>query len=307
MAKTQIVFIIILLNIASMVDGAKHAKGVALVNGVAEFRCTLEKFESLPKEKMDIYWQRGTQVLSYMSQHNGSPHVSPRYSNRTALQMNGVLKLYNVNFEDKGDYTCYLILRVESRREKVDECTYHLDVHANYSEPEITSEPSVHVVDNGTSLHFKCSSGHGYPSPQKMIWEVSSGNRTKKFNKPTEIKNISETFNASSELSLMVEEDVNITCVLEAHHNVTSRVLQIVVRREILPDTPDRNVIIIILGISFIVCFTAITIPLAVRRKKKQSRDSGNGGNRDHQMEPVAAAPPEQRNLMSTECETATS
>lgn len=299
--KTLIFYIIFLLNTASMVGGAKKAKGVALVNGVAEFRCTLEKLKAIPEEKVDIYWQRGNDVLSMKSEGDESPHISSRYRNRTFLKWNGDLKLVNVNLEDQGLYECYAFHLEGGKREKVDDCTYHLDVLANYSEPEISYEPSVQIVDNGTSMHFKCSSGHGFPKPQRITWETFSGNRTKISLKPIEIKNINQTFNASSEFSLKVEEDVNITCVLEAHHNVTSKVLQIVVKKELLPDTPDRSLIIIILSVIIITCFTAITIPLAVCRKKKQSRARVNGCSRGHQMGPVTAVSQEQHILMSTE------
>ncbi|XP_075053438.1 T-lymphocyte activation antigen CD86 isoform X2 [Mixophyes fleayi] len=264
--------------------------GTAYVSGVAELKCGFHNPENLRFDKLRFDWRIGNKVVYAMEYgEEKKDNVNDNYKYRTIIiQTNGDLKMYNITFHDKQEYICDVFKKTDWTN-CIHQSSFRLNVLANFSKPEIDTNSSSLDVEKGETVTLRCSAGLGFPEPHRMFWKVSAGNKTETvYPTDKDITNSSTTFNISSSLSLKVEQNTNITCVLEAHHSATSRILQIEINNNTVPTTEPgaKNAIISVIACGIIVILAAIFAIIFVKRRlSRRSQNNGDAeiqnGNKD--------------------------
>ncbi|XP_017946874.1 T-lymphocyte activation antigen CD86 [Xenopus tropicalis] len=209
---------LVLLYLIPLAAWAKDAprsmeSGEALYGGTAGLKCSPSTNLSL--QKPSFYWQN--EVETIFNVDDGVPdlqHVKDKYKNRIALKENWDLYLHNVTVEDEGEYSNYIIKKTPWR-EHAHICVFRLKVRAHFSPTESHSSPT-HNTTRGEDKTLECSLAGGYPKPSGLMWRVvnSSGTFTMKENFSISEDVETKLYNISSSLSVMVEGNTTISCLI---------------------------------------------------------------------------------------------
>ncbi|XP_063809956.1 T-lymphocyte activation antigen CD86 [Pseudophryne corroboree] len=278
----MVLLLLLLVPVLHCAEASQENKrGTAFVSGAAELKCNFNNSKNISWKDLTLYWQIGT-VKMVNTIRFGKEERKWNSKNYTMVfQPNGDLTLYNITLQDMAIYTCLVI----SDSDKVHESTFQLDVIANFTKPEIenSSISTTITLNQGDTVDLRCSSGNGFPEPQKMFWKVSDENRTTPYYPEHKIINISSAFNISSSLSWKVEHSINITCVLVAHGGESSSTaLEIEVRKK--PRETGHNYAIISSAIATIIILTMAGIILFICLKNKHGICNRDVPHREEEM-----------------------
>ncbi|XP_040195413.1 T-lymphocyte activation antigen CD86 [Rana temporaria] len=239
---------------------------------MAELKCQYNNPDNISRESLNIYWQKNEEVVyALVSGKEAMQFVHKNYVNNTkVLLSNYDLRMYNISLKQSGEYECIVPALKEFRNKNVHKSKFHLNVLANFSVPEISSESSLVELERRSTVSLKCSSGHGFPKPQRMFWQLTDGNGTKEPRYPHyNVENIGETFNISISWTLTVEEDINVTCGLEAHHKAVSPVLQLKLKKPPVPPESDlKMTITIMISVVVLVLVSSLSIILICKQSR---------------------------------------
>lgn len=245
----------------------------AYVSGMAQLRCHFSNPKNYSIQQLCMSWERqGTIVVAELCDGERKyTSVTDSYRNRTMEYMpNGDIQMFNITLQDKGAYKCVIRRRI-GNIEIIHMFAYTLNVVGNFSAPQVTGSPP--VVKKDMVVRYRCSSTDGFPKPYGITWTVSDENGTQfhsricnlEFGPSCTIRNHSETFNISSELTLRIKGNTSITCTVLAHHNFSSVTLHIAVENEpILQNEENDNlkyivpsvilIVIAIVGVAYFAC-----------------------------------------------------
>ncbi|XP_075118603.1 uncharacterized protein LOC142193530 [Leptodactylus fuscus] len=211
----------------------------AYVSKTMEFSCDYTDSEEI-KNSVFSWEKHPNIVVAELNQGiKIDKHVSDIYKNRSIeFKGNADLKMYGIKVEDEGVYCCRG--RIDKFKKLHEKC-YYLKVLGDFSVPQITAHPWLDLDSDvelplDTELAFHCSSADGFPEPKGISWIVSDDNGTTvhkstncrpDFSSSCITRKNSQTFNVSSNFTMKLRCRINVTCVVLAHNNVSSKTLQI--------------------------------------------------------------------------------
>ncbi|XP_068126899.1 T-lymphocyte activation antigen CD86-like [Hyperolius riggenbachi] len=302
---------VLILSIVLSVNAQETCHGKALVHGMAKLQCNYHFPNNTAKKSMSVYWQKKRNptdkdylevVYAIYLGEDKTDTINKKYQERSFLEQNWDLRINNITSGDVGEYTCIVFIN----NRKVYDSFFKLDVFANYSKPKFDHGlSSVMTVKRGDYVDLNCTSGNGFPKPQDMYWELSNGSQPVRKLASFQIQNSSETYTIFSTLSLKVEYNISIRCILVAHHTVASEFQQVIILEDVPPVSHDYNLYIIISAV-MLVLITVLAVILIVWRQNKSETvrrrnpnvEMGrrrNGSSRDnHQDQHETLMTPEQ-------------
>ncbi|XP_056416912.1 T-lymphocyte activation antigen CD80-like [Hyla sarda] len=259
-----ITFMLIILSIFCLGQVTSNNQITAYVSGMAKLKCLFNMPKNDSLKDYIIHWQKKTRnkkdndivVGELFRGERNYKNLDINYKNRIMeIKSNGDLHMFNVTLEDEGDYKCFV--QKNSKIEHNKDCK--LNVLANFTAPLISYECPL-VVDNGTAVTVRCSSTDGFPKPSGIIFTVHEGNITRSHHKDCnhearslcDIKNNSQTYNISGDLTLTVTRNISITCTVLAHHNVSSEKIHLGVKSTITRKKEDDSWMYILAAVTLV-------------------------------------------------------
>ncbi|XP_053561125.1 T-lymphocyte activation antigen CD86 [Bombina bombina] len=287
-----------LMTLIQSIGTTDVTNGLAYVNEKAVLNCNVNLLDIPNNGTLDFYWQKEIKPIpAVLFELNGNvknmENIDEIYKNRTmSLQSNWNLYLYNITVEDEGEYSCHINKKINTWREKHHMGTYNLKVIANFTTPEIFP-PQKQKMKKGEVLNLTCLIKHGYPNPKELGWilfnssgpyEISSNSRTDKDEK-------TKLLSITSQLTLQVHENMNITCRILDENNQAAEIVTIELEIPTTIKPPSNNVIICIAIVSVVTLTVFIFLFICMKRRKKvccQRRKiavpSAPGQNEDRQI-----------------------
>ncbi|KAM4044405.1 T-lymphocyte activation antigen CD86 [Anomaloglossus baeobatrachus] len=273
--------VLVLYIVTSPCQAAPIDEITAYVSGMAELKCDFYQHQNNSKKVLIISWEKArkddsemdvvAELFSGIRKYN---YIAGSYENRLIEFMpNGDLKMYNITMEDEGSYNCRVRIKSLSI-EMLHHKELQLNILANYTIPEI-SNGSIQEQKVESIVNLHCSSGNGFPQPHGMLWTVSDNKGTKSVvcnldpNTSCEIRKTSKTFNISSDFTMTVTSNTNVTCRVLAHRNASSETLQIVIKQDIIPPREENHHATYIVPCAILIVFTTAVVICCYKRKKK--------------------------------------
>uniref|UniRef100_A0A8C5LT10 Ig-like domain-containing protein n=1 Tax=Leptobrachium leishanense TaxID=445787 RepID=A0A8C5LT10_9ANUR len=267
-------------------------KGTVYLSETAELMCDFPKPENLEKlSNLAYYWQNDADEVLYELENGKlkTEHIDQKYKNRTmTIQSNLNLLLHNVTPQDRQTYRCF-VFNATSWRVKIHECVHKLDVIVNYTSPEIR------VISKwsekfGNTFKLECLSRQYYPDPEGIMWTIhnSSGTFNVEGNSVVRNDTRTQTFSVSSALTIYVDVNTTMRCMIKANQTLKSEPLQIVINAEPLPGDAGYELYIWIalgiVGLLFIFGIIFLSWKLITTQRSPQGSNQQNGHVNDIQL-----------------------